>query len=694
MTSTADSKALDFDRVFDEELKLILEKRRRPPVKDLGTEPHARARDFNLVGLALSGGGIRSASFNLGVLQALRNHGILERCDYLSTVSGGGYIGSCFSSLCAGSDKEVSPQDFPFGFNGTEESAEVRYLRSHSKFLAPRHGLFNLDTWMLVAAYLRGLLLSLLTVNAILGAAAAAVILVTSLLVGPGSDFWVKPRAYWRELFAPAAAAAALWLVLSMSYLASSGSTGSWTIRFREGATRWQARALGATIALAVVAALPLLLAWVHVVGKTLYSSAVGVSALSLARSFVLGEKAKSISASVTKVLVAVGSALFVVLVCFLALYAVWLLREQALLILGVLVAALLVMVLFVNINRVSMYYFYRDRLSRAFLIRRPPNKPQDVESNADMRLSRLAAISGPVPYHLINATINLVGSKDEQLHGRKADLFLYSGLFCGSRVTGYQRTEDYLANAATLASAMAVSGAALNPQYGSRTRPALGFLMALLNVRLGAWAKNPAQAGRAWRLAPWPWYLALELLSLTNERHALVDVSDGGHIENLGVYELLRRQCRVIIACDAGADPERTFGDLGNVIRKARIDMGIDIQLDVSPLKPTQEGNLSTDHIVVGKITYPPAAATSAAKGTGTVEGTLVYVKTALTRGDPVDLHEYRSRNPAFPQESTADQFFDEAQFESYRELGYQSGKKVRDLVNSGGVTGLALRS
>jgi hypothetical protein len=56
------------------------------------------AADMELLGLALSGGGIRSATINLGILQGLARRGLLPRFDYLSTVSGGGYIGSCIDS--------------------------------------------------------------------------------------------------------------------------------------------------------------------------------------------------------------------------------------------------------------------------------------------------------------------------------------------------------------------------------------------------------------------------------------------------------------------------------------------------------------------------------------------------------------------------------------------------------------------
>jgi hypothetical protein len=204
---------------------------------------------------------------------------------------------------------------------------------------------------------------------------------------------------------------------------------------------------------------------------------------------------------------------------------------------------------------------------------------------------------------------------------------------------------------------------------------------MTVLNARLGVWAENPNYEPETWwqqHLPPlrvfWPWYVANEMLSSTTEDGQLINVSDGGHIENLGVYELLRRRCRVIIASDAGADPNTTFGDLGNVVRKARIDLSAYVHLDppqLAPLVPRGKEHLVEAHMTVGRITYREADGSES-------HGMIYYVKPGLTADDPVDLREYRTQHKQFPHEPTTDQFFDEAQFESYRELGYQTGKDV----------------
>ncbi len=327
------------------------------------------------------------------------------------------------------------------------------------------------------------------------------------------------------------------------------------------------------------------------------------------------------------------------------------------------------------DINRISLYHFYRDRLSEAFVIEPKPKDPEGVISTDGPQLSALDYEDRRVPYHLINATVNLAGSQDPALRHRKGDFFLFSPLFCGSTATTYRKTKDYEWNRVKLASAMAISGAAVNPQQGYGTNPALAFLMTLLNVRLGVWYRNPRDEPHRLRGSRtfWPYYLLQELLSLANEERHLISLSDGGHIENLGVYELLRRRCRVIIASDASADPESTFQDLGNLVRLARIDRATYFRLDRTPLIPKHPDRLADAHFVTGDITY---------EGKGRSVGRLYYVKPVLTSDDPVDLQAYRKRNDKFPHEPTTDQFFDEAQFESYRELGYRSGRAMAEAI------------
>ena len=145
------------------------------------------------------------------------------------------------------------------------------------------------------------------------------------------------------------------------------------------------------------------------------------------------------------------------------------------------------------------------------------------------------------------------------------------------------------------------------------------------------------------------------------------IHLSDGGHFENLGLYELVRRHCRFIVVSDCGADPEYKFDDLGNAMRRIREDFGVEIEVDVTPLIPGPEGR-AAQHMVVGTVHYDKEFD----------QGLLFLFKPNLLGEEPDDIQQYRRRNTAFPQEPTSDQFYDEAQWESYRRLGEHAGRSA----------------
>jgi hypothetical protein len=322
--------------------------------------------------------------------------------------------------------------------------------------------------------------------------------------------------------------------------------------------------------------------------------------------------------------------------------------------------------VFLMDVNTASLHGYYRDRLSRAFLFRVDPSTGA-VQRNDTQKLSEL----GPgAPYHLVNATMNLQGSHDHSLRGRMADFFLFSKRFVGSVRTGYARTEavEDVDTHLDLAAATAISGAAASPNMGSTTRRALTFIMTLLNLRLGYWMVNPrvvksaGYMGRLLSRAAGPGLLLREAFGNLNERGRFVNLSDGGHIENLGLYQLLKRRCRFIIAVDAGADPASLFGDLAQLVRFAGIDLGATIELDTQALSADAHG-LSSACGALGTIDY----------GSGE-RGIILYLKSSLTGDEGELIRHYRHANPAFPNQSTADQFFGEEDLEAYRELGFNA--------------------
>jgi hypothetical protein len=370
-----------------------------------------------------------------------------------------------------------------------------------------------------------------------------------------------------------------------------------------------------------------------------------------------------------------------------------------------------------VDINEFSMHLLYRNRLIRCYLgasnkprRRQPftgfdadddellcnlspnpkyhfsatPKKQEQKTTGADADTSHPCA----GPYLLLNAALNLVKTKDLAWQRRKATSFIFSPRFCGFQPPAtspdslpalptppepraYRSTRKYAykkpGGGPRLGTAFAISGAAASPNMGYHSSPALAFLMTVFNVRLGWWMGNP-QHETCW-VKHHPLlgicYLLYELTGNTNDERGYVYLSDGGHFENLGIYELVRRRCRYILACDGSADADVKFGDLGNAIEKCRTDFGVDIEIDTTQLQPPAGSRQSKWHCAVGRIRYDAVLP-------GESEGTLVYLKTSLTGDEPADVRHYAAANGKFPHESTADQFFDESQFESYRALGY----------------------
>lgn len=258
----------------------------------------------------------------------------------------------------------------------------------------------------------------------------------------------------------------------------------------------------------------------------------------------------------------------------------------------------------------------------------------------------------------------------------------------------------------------VSISGAAAGSAVGSRTTLPTAMLATFANVRLGYWWNSGLDRGASGlfrRLLP-PVYRALLAEFLCNLRGTgdrLWNLSDGGHFENLGGYELIRRRLPLIILIDAEQDADYKFSGLADLIRKARLDFGAEIEFlppadlrkyvtgsedltffgtlgQLRRLQPSDAGEpassvgleraasrdaLSNAHAAIAKVTYADGK---------TPPSWLVYVKATLTGDEPVDVLEYHSSHPDFPHESTANQFFDEAQWESYRRLGEHIGSKV----------------
>ena len=341
-----------------------------------------------------------------------------------------------------------------------------------------------------------------------------------------------------------------------------------------------------------------------------------------------------------------------------------------------------------VNPNRFSLHAVYRNRLIRAFLggphagaanraRRRHPNGFTGFDREDDVRLADLWPPASPGggdrnwPFPVVNMALNVVDSGNLAWQQRKAEPFVATPLACGTTDRGYRPTAQYggPAGGISLGTVMAISGAAVSPNMGYNSSPMVTLLLALFNVRLGWWLGNPGRAGhgtfrKAGPTVAFMPYFA-ELFGLTTDDRPYVYLSDGGHFENLGLYEMIRRRCSLIVISDAGQDGQYGFFDLGNAVRKIRIDLGVEIRITglqrfLPPLPPDPQWERAV--FATGTVHYPESPESV---------GRILYVKPGLRDDEPADVIAYGRSQPAFPHQPTTDQWFDEPQFESYRALG-----------------------
>lgn len=342
-----------------------------------------------------------------------------------------------------------------------------------------------------------------------------------------------------------------------------------------------------------------------------------------------------------------------------------------------------------IGVNEFSMHHFYRNRLVRAFLgaTRRSTDRQRTANPFTgfdlldDEYLHTMRHDSGYYgPYPVLNTALNASQVVDLDRQDRKAESFIFSPLYCGfdfstikasadvktrSYDYAYRQTVDYAykKNGPTIGTAMAISGAAVNPNQGYHSSAATAFLLTVFNVQMGWWIGNPRKG--TWQCSDPKFglgYILNNLIGKTNTRNDFIALSDGGHFDNMGLYEMVRRRCSIIVLCDAEQDDKFTCEGFANAIRRCRIDFGAEIDIDIAGITNRGEGRFSKVHFATGDITYA---------GDKKPSGKLLYIKSSITGSEPVDVHEYAVKNSTFPHQTTADQFFDEEQFESYRKLG-----------------------
>ena len=671
----------------------------------------AQSPSHPIWGLALSGGGIRSATFCFGLMHALAKRQLLTQFDLMSTVSGGGYVGALWGKLCVdlgahGAQHELS-----------QANGEVcRWLRANGHYLIPSG--FR-DLLMAQAILLRNFLAMQLALG-VLVMALGLVLLGFDLgvwwldeqlgrsqatFMGEASGTWLaQPRSAWMPtqwlLLGPCLAVAALCMVAYWGWRDDAESRFTWS------------RRLSTTLTVAVViTGLGVIdrLAWE--MAHTTTPIAIWGAGLALLSALMHAKVPNSValaprlgpwlSRAAPQLLNALGLCLLVAVACFwVALLhldiGAYLYRSGpsqlptlnlammhwfwCVVSLGLAIMALMLMPDF--IARSSLQPFYQARLTRGYLGAANAARhghqgtAKDFHPQDDVALCGYRPQQAGGPVHIINACLNHTEAQHRVFNRDRKGHALMVNSVGTSRVRGDLKP-NRLGQELTLGAWIAISGAAVAPGLGSSTRPGIAALLTLSGMRLGRWLAQPGV--RSWyRL---PALLFRELIGLFEiSDSAPMYVSDGGHFDNTGVYALLNEQCPFILMADCGADPRYRFDDISTLVRLAQVDLGCHISF----MRPTDFGLQYWPQLgSLGDLAAPEGKACLAMAHvdySDGSEGWILVVKPCLSADLSPELLHYREQHPNFPQESTTDQFFGEAQWEAYFRLGMRSGGFIRD--------------
>jgi rhodanese-related sulfurtransferase/uncharacterized BrkB/YihY/UPF0761 family membrane protein len=732
---------------------------RRAPAKNIGAAARAGGPEpvpsyrgpveppaDGKTGICCSGGGIRSAAFNLGALQALHEADELPNAEYLAAVSGGSYICAAYSMVgthwkedsppkkkgdvgwdC--SDPELLDKQRVFGRGSPEE----QYLRNRSSYMAP-------DVWTKLYLGIRILLGLLFNVFFLMLPVFGLAVLAGMWLYAPRIQELRGNCSADSCTFHPSLAAwivplvvAGLALFVAFIRVLRTAPTER-SRKFSEGwSTRLLVGAAGLAVLLLVLPALADVVQGkqnhataAHNATQTGATGATGLVGLvvgvlaALREAVATPKKAIETAGRARKRLVTLGSRVRRLLVYLAATLA------GPLLILAVAVFGLTVafhsyqtmihpiwivgvglgaIALFgglyalTDITSLSLHPFYRRRLCTAFALKRvkpelvnvdraraavPQEREQGVALERDyelfVRLSETALDHWPA---LIVCAAANISDKRVTPPGRPVTSFTFSANAVGGPLVGGMRTRDYEKAFSssrdsgrirdfTLPAAVAMSGAAVSPSMGKMTPRAFTFLLTLANIRLGVWLPNPRwvarlkaegkESQRKWYGRARPSYLFRELIGHNSIDAKYLYVSDGGHYENLGLVELLRRGCTRVFCLDASGGS--VGGELGDAVALARSELDVKVDLDPTPLTPEGDPPTAKQDTVTGTLTYRDGT-----------KGTIVYARNVISPGEPWDIRAHQLKDPRFPHDSTLDQLYTDQKFESYRALGAEAG-------------------
>jgi hypothetical protein len=688
------------------------------------------------IAICVSGGGIRSATVALGALQALRSNRAdgLAGIDHLISVSGGGYTtGGMQLALCGanggtpGAGGAAATDVFAPG------SPEEDHLRRHGSYLSdgPRQWLEALGV------LLRNLMASLV----IIGLTVATIGLALGWFYRNVPIVHGGLEAIPNRLFAPPGAVApgypavpwgvtlglgcliALAVLLYVLELAWSALTGSRPMTV----ARLAAAAVKATLLVAAIGVVIPAIVWVSswltwhlgitsvplagAGSATAVLSYVGVLAAVLwrkkqvvtdaATDLKKGEKVVNgvlPNSMVQKLLLWIA----IVALVFMALVvSSWVATSGldhswwAFLVVGPLVF----LAIFLDQTSMSLHPFYRRRLASAFAVRRSRSGEVSVADPYDYGeltpLSSYGQRRRGWPEVTFAASANLTG-QDRTPPGRRAVPYAMDANYVGGPEVGWIRTDflqslvsKTLARDLTVEAAMAISGAAFASAMGAQTRSYEVFFT-LTNARLGAWLPNPDFVAlklanlNDWTVPDLPRYrrlsyFAREIFGIHRSTSRLLLCTDGGHYDNLGLVETLRRRCGLIYCFDASGATAPMADTLAGALMLAREELGVEIDLadyealvpgSGEPLDPSGpfsklNSRLVKSAIITGTIHYPTRGSEEA------FDGRLIFAQADLTSGLPYDLLEFTQDDPGFPNDGTADQWFDCDRFDAYEALG-----------------------
>lgn len=652
-------------------------------------------------GIALSGGGIRSAVFGYGLISALAKSKVLWRFDLLSTVSGGGYFGSALGKLACIKNAQQIQDELS---KPRSESEFQQQMRASNRYLTPKG---TVDLFYIAAIYLRNIL------------AVHVELLLLCVVLSALISMWDIAVWYlWESLpiiptvFDPLQT----WItnVIIFSPLLLLTLPACVCMVYRYGQYWYSSSGKHGRISLKIDSKLSVYLKWIALIILLSSIDMVAQRLSNLNYLFILGgfysgvlvvlrflmpllhlkrDAGTLLERKLFMLLDIAGFFGLMILVIFwmsvfhsLVTHQLWqdgvvTYSFPAIRLTWVLLAALLLLIVKMNnwsfLNRSSLHQFYRLRLGLSWLGFDKFNHTQqqrretDVNPAGDLRFSDYKPWQQGGAVHLINVCLNDTSTKTGDRQGHQMSL-LGGGYFTLDSCECWTKIDQK--KSLSLATWVAISGAATAPGMGMMTRPGLASLFTSLGVRLGYWWQfdNAKLSKRALKY----WCLYSELFG----KFSLEDgkpwfLSDGGHAENTATWALLKARCELIIVADAAADPDYGFNDVENLIRRARADLNIHIEFVMPANNPDgMFGSLddlgdpqSIACLSLARIRYSDHEC-----------GLMILVKPNLTNDLPDDVFNYARDNPKFPQQSTVDQFYDEAQWESYFALGQRLGRPL----------------